>query len=99
MLSRLELIPRSRFPAFSTGSVAEEAYIAARQLRERVFATARKFDILRKTQPPVSFVIVVLLRKTWQISESLSGDNEVTSVVGFHVPQHQKRVLIRNLPR
>jgi hypothetical protein len=55
--------------------------------------------ILRKTQPPVSFVIVVLLRKTWQISESLSGDNEVTSVVGFRVPQHQKRVLVKNLLR
>jgi hypothetical protein len=54
---------------------------------------------LRKTQPPVGFVIVALLRKTWQISESLSGDSEATSVDGFRVPQHQKRVLVKNLLR
>ena len=35
MLSRLELIPRSTFPAFLTGSVAEEASIAAQQSCER----------------------------------------------------------------
>jgi hypothetical protein len=63
---------------------------------------------LRKTQPPAGFVIVVLLRKTWQISlgkfhlanfESLSGDNEATRVDGFRIPQHQKRVLVKNLLR
>jgi hypothetical protein len=31
-----------------TGSVAEEAFIAARQLRECVFATASKFDHFAK---------------------------------------------------
>jgi hypothetical protein len=55
--------------------------------------------ILQKTQPPVGLVIVVLLRKTWQISESLSGDNEAISVDGFRVLQHQKRVLVKNLLR
>jgi hypothetical protein len=55
--------------------------------------------ILRKTQPPVGLVIVVLLRKAWQISESLSGDNEAISVDGFRVLQHQKRVLVKNLLR
>jgi hypothetical protein len=48
MLSRLELIPRSRLPAFVTGSVAEEASIAAPQSRERVFAIARTFDHFAK---------------------------------------------------
>jgi hypothetical protein len=54
---------------------------------------------LRKTEPPAGFVIVGLLRKTWQISESLSGDNDAIGVDGFRVPQHQKRVLVENLLR
>jgi hypothetical protein len=56
-----------------TGSVAEEAPIAAQQSRERVFTIARAFDRFAKNTPPAGLVIVVLLRKTWQISESLSG--------------------------
>jgi hypothetical protein len=82
-----------------TGSVAEEASIAAQQSRERVFAIGRTFDHFAKNTLPVGFVIVVLLRKTWQISEGLSGDNEAIRVDGFGVPQHQKRVLVKNLLR
>jgi hypothetical protein len=99
MLSRLELIPRSRFPAFSTGSVAEQASIAAQHHANACSPSHARSIILRTTQPPVGLVIVVLLPKTWQISESLSGDNEAISVAGFRVPQHQKRVLVKNLPR
>jgi hypothetical protein len=52
-----------------TGSVAEEASIAAQQSRQRVLAFARAFDRLAKNKPPV---IVALLRKTGQILEGLS---------------------------
>jgi hypothetical protein len=57
--------------------------------------------ILRKTQPPVGFVIVVPWRKIWQISENLfdDNDNEATSVNGFRVPQHHKPVVVQNLLR
>jgi hypothetical protein len=44
--------------------------------------------VLAKNTPPVGLVIVVLLRKTWGISDSLSGDDEAVSVDGFFVPQH-----------
>jgi hypothetical protein len=87
-----------------TGSIAEEGSIAAQRSRERVFAIGRTFDHFAKNTLPVGFVIVVLLRKvllrkTWQISEGLSGDNEAIRVDGFGVPQHQKRVLVKNLLR
>jgi hypothetical protein len=82
-----------------TGSVAEEESIAAQQSRERVFAIGRMFDHFAKNALPVGFVIVVLLRKTWQISEGPSGDNEAIRVDGFGVLQHQKRVLVTNLLR
>jgi hypothetical protein len=62
-------------------------------------AAAAKSIILAKNTPSVGLVIVVLLRKTWPISESLSGDNEAISVDGFRVPQHQKRVLVKHLLR
>jgi hypothetical protein len=64
-----------------------------------VFAIACTFVHFAKNILPVGFAIVVLLRKTWQISESLSGDNEAVSVDGFRVPQHQKRVSVKNLLR
>jgi hypothetical protein len=71
MLSRLELIPRSTFPAFLTGSVAEEASIAAQQSCERgVRHRTLVRSFYEETQPPAGFVIVVLLRKTWQISKT-----------------------------
>jgi hypothetical protein len=66
MLSRLELIPRSRFPALLTGSVAEEASIAALQSRESVFAIVRTFDPFAKTAR--RFCHRRSMRKTWQIS-------------------------------
>jgi hypothetical protein len=62
--------------------------------------------ILRKTQLAKNttarrFVIVVLWRKIWQISENLfdNNDSEATGVNGFRVPQHHKRVLVKNLLR
>jgi hypothetical protein len=97
MLSRLELIPRSRFPAFLTGSVAEEASIAVRH--HACSPSYARSIILRKTQPPIGLVVVALLPKTWQISESLSGDNDTISGDGFRVQQHQKLVLVKNLLR
>jgi hypothetical protein len=56
-----------------TGSVAEDASIAAQQSRERVFTIACTFNRFAKNTPPADLVIVMLLSKTWQISESLSG--------------------------
>jgi hypothetical protein len=75
MLSRLELIPRSRFPAFLTGSVAEEASIAAQQSRERGFAIVRSFDHFAKNTTARRFchrraIAHNLLRKIWQISKA-----------------------------
>jgi hypothetical protein len=99
MLSRLELIPRSRFPAFLTGSVAEEASIAVRHHANACSRSYARSIILRTTQPPIGLVVVALLPKTWQISESLSGDNDAISEDGFRVPQHQKRGLVKNLLR
>jgi len=100
MLSRLELIPRSRFPAFLTGSVAEETSIAAQQSRERVSAIVRTFDHCEKhNRPPVCLRRAIA--QNLANFESLSGDNEATNVNlgGFRVPQHQKRVLVKNLLR
>ena len=59
-------------------------------------AASAKSIILAKNTPSVGLVIVALLRKTWPISESLSGDNEAN---GLRVPQHQKRVLVKHLLR
>ena len=98
MLSRLELIPRSRFPALLTGSVAEEASIAALQSRESVFAIVRTFDPFAKTARRFCHRRSSAEQNLANF-ESLSGDNEVTGVVGFHVPQHQKRVLVKTLLR
>jgi hypothetical protein len=98
--SRLALIPPSRFPAFFTGSFAEEASLAAHCNHvERVFTIARTRDHFGEKHTSASLVIIVLLRKTWLISESLSGDNGAASVDGFCVPQHQKLVLVKNLRR
>jgi hypothetical protein len=82
-----------------TGSVAEEVPIAAQQSRQRVFAIACAFDHFAKNTPPAGFAIVVPLRKAWRISEGLSGDDEAIRVDGFGVPQHQKRVLTKDLLR
>jgi hypothetical protein len=67
-------------------------------LSERAFAIVCSFDHFAKTQPRAGFVIIVLLRNTGQISTSLSDDNEAISD-GLRVPQHQKRVLVKNLLR
>jgi hypothetical protein len=77
MLSTLDWISRSRFPASLTGNVAEQASVGAQQSREHVFAIVRAFDHFVKTQRPAGFVILVLLRKIWQISASLSGDKKL----------------------
>jgi hypothetical protein len=100
MLFRLELIPRSRFPAFLTGSVAEEASIAAQQSCECVFAIVRTFDHFSKSTTARRFCHRRSSAKQNLANfESLSGDNEATSVDGFRIPQHQKRVLVKNLLR
>jgi hypothetical protein len=69
-LSRLELIPRSRFAAFWTGSVGDQASIASHSIHiECLFAIARRFDHFGENMPPVGLVIVMLLRETWPISQ------------------------------
>jgi hypothetical protein len=81
MLFRLELIPGSRFPAFLTGSVAEEASTAAQQSRERVFAIVRTFDRFAKNTTARRFCHRRAIAQNLANFESLSGDNEAISVM------------------